>query len=182
MTRTVLLLSSLFVAACTVGKLPGNNGGDDDMPGPDASNGCMNRNATPDMAHEHGGVAGATNAGLGCVEGGCHLEGMTGTDAPAFQFAGTVYKMGATMPSPGAIVTITNAGGMTISTIADTAGNFHIPAGMLANPFPSNVNVSACPTINKMVSQMATTTGGGDCNGGGTCHGATAGKVYLSDP
>lgn len=180
MTRTVLLVTSLFVAACTVGQLPAAGDDDDDMPGKDAAgNGCMDRNAAPDMAHDHGGVAGASNAGLGCVAGGCHLEGSTGTDAPAFQFGGTVYKMGATMPQAGAIVNIKSAGG-SVQAITDTAGNFHIPAGMLANPFPATVDVSACPSINKMVGQIVTGTGN-DCNGGGTCHGATAGKIVLID-
>lgn len=178
MTRTVLLVTSLFVAACTVGKLPAADD-DDDMPGGDAGNGCMDRLAAPDPAHDHGGVAGASNAGLGCVAGGCHLEGSTGTDAPAFQFGGTVYKMGATQPQPGAVVTIKSAGG-SVTTYADAAGNFHVPAGMLASPFPANVDVSACPSINKMVGQIVTGTGN-DCNGGGTCHGATAGKIVLVD-
>src|SRR4051794_11121582 len=95
MTRTALLLSSLWVAACTVGELPeaSNNQGTD--AGGEMGNGCQNRNATPDPPHDHGGVAGATNAGMSCVASGCHLEGATGTDAPAFEFAGTVYKTGA---------------------------------------------------------------------------------------
>jgi hypothetical protein len=181
MTRTALLLSSLWVAACTVGELPeaSNNQGTD--AGGEMGNGCQNRNAAPDPPHDHGGVAGATNAGMSCVASGCHLEGATGTDAPAFEFAGTVYKTGAVAPNAGVIITITKvADGTTASAITDTAGNFHVPAGMLAGAFPATVNVSACPTISKMVGQLAADTGP-SCNGGGTCHGATAGKIVLAD-
>jgi hypothetical protein len=185
MMRTVFLLTSLFVAACTVGEIGSSkNTGTPDAGGTttDAAptgNGCINRVAAVDPAYAHGGAGGPTHAGESCVVAGCHLANNPGPNAPGWQFAGTVYKTGGTVPSAGATVQIKSAAGMTVTAITDDAGNFHIGAGMLPNPFPATATTTACPTLTPMVSPLA--QGGGDCNGGGSCHGGTAGKITLAD-
>jgi len=175
MTRAALLLSSLFVAACTIGELPNSGGGN---PGTDAgntgidapkqnSNGCVDRIVPPGGAHPHVG-GGVTHAGEGCVVAGCHLANNPGAGAPGFQFAGTVYKPGTTTPSTGVTVTVKANGGATATGVTDDAGNFNIPANSLPNPFPATVSVTACPTLTPMASSLA--QGGGNCTSTG-CHG-----------
>lgn len=187
MTRTALLLSSLFVAACTVGDFP-RTGGADDAPGTDAGNnpgtdagpvgnGCVARLAPADPAHVH--TVGGTHAGEGCLVAGCHLNNALGTGAPGFQFAGTIYKPGAAKtPSAGATVTVKSAAGLTTAAITDDAGNFHIAAGSLQNPFPALVNASACPTLTPMAGSLV--QGGGNCTSA-ACHGGATGVVTLAD-
>jgi hypothetical protein len=185
MTRTALLLSSLFVAACTVGEIP-RTGGADDTPGNDAGNpamdggavgnGCINR-AAADVPHIH--TAGGTHAGEGCIVAGCHLANNLGAGAPGFQFAGTVYKPDAAKtPSAGATVLVKSAAGATAKALTDSGGNFYIPSGMLPNPFPATVNASACPTLTPMAGSLV--QGGGNCTSA-ACHGGATGVVTLAD-
>lgn len=182
MTRTALLLSSLFVAACTVGELPKNGAGGGDIAGPDAgnttggtdggikANNCVNRIVPPGGAHLHAG--GATHAGEGCLVAGCHLANNPGAGAPGFQFAGTVYKPGAgKIPSTGVTVQVKSAAGMVVTGVTDDAGNFNILAGSLPNPFPATVAVTACPTLTPMSSSLV--QGGGNCTSA-ACHAGVA--------
>jgi len=183
MTRAVLLLSSLFVAACTVGDLP-KNGGADAAPGTDSgnggidspinANGCVDRIVPPGGAHPHAG--GVTHAGEGCLLSGCHLANAPGAGAPGFQFAGTIYKPGAgKIPSTGVTIQVKSAAGVLATGVTDDAGNFNILAGTLPNPFPATVSVTACPTKTAMVSTLA--QGGGNCTSA-ACHaGAAAGAT-----
>ena len=193
MTRTVLLVSCLFAAACSVGEVgPGNTGG----PGTDAGaqtdaggptgNGCFTRLAPPGDSHPHSAplnINNPTNAGENCVAAGCHLKAQPGSGAPPYQFGGTVYKTGGTAPSAGAVITL-KGGGKTTMVYSDTAGNFGVPDdGTLPNPFTGSVTVSGCPTISSMVSQVAPGTGVSGC-GGTACHigaGAVGGKIILAD-
>lgn len=182
MNRAALLLSCLFVAACTIGELP-NNGGN---PGTDAGNSgtdakptgnaCVDRLVPAGVAHPHL-AGGSTHAGEGCLLAGCHLANNPGTNAPPFQFAGTVYKPGGTTPSAGATITVKASNGMTTTGVTDAAGNFGIAAGSLPNPFPATVSVTACPTLTPMISTLS--QGGGNCTSTG-CHG-TALPVSLAD-
>jgi hypothetical protein len=180
MSRTALLLSSLFVAACTVGELPTNRdnpgpgGGSNTMP--DAAmpvgNGCVGRVAATD-AHLH--TAGNTdNAGKSCMVGGCHLKGNTGTGASAYQFAGTVYKADGVTPNPGVNIRIKPAnGGAGGTLVSDKGGNFSAGDGSIMMAFPATTDVSACPTIMPMSAQIVA-GGGGNCNG---CHAKTGGTT-----
>lgn len=181
MMRTALLLSSLFVAACTVGEPPkGASGTDAGTAGGDGAtgNGCVDRLALPDPAHVHL-AGGGTNAGQGCVVAGCHLASAPGTNAPGYQFAGTIYKPGGTTPNAGVTVTVKSmTTNMTTAAITDDAGNFSISAGSLMMAFPATVNASACPTLTPMVSQLS--QGGGNCTSA-ACHGGTTAAVTLAD-
>jgi hypothetical protein len=191
MTRAVLLLSCLFAAACSVGEVGTSNntgtgtdaGTKTDGGGTGTGNGCKTRLAPPGASHPHTApvnAANPTNAGENCVAGGCHLAGNVGTDAPAYQFGGTVYKTGGTVPSVGAAIVLAG-GGSTATVYSDTAGNFAVPDGSLPNPFVGTVSVSGCPTISMMASQISAPQAG--C-GGVACHigaNATGGKIILAD-
>jgi len=195
MTRTALLLSSLFVAACTVGELPttgGGNPGGNNTPGVDAgippttdaggahANGCVDRAVAGDP-HLHGGAGGPTHAGEGCVVAACHLASNPGPGAPGFQFAGTVYKPDGTTPQAGVTIQMKSAGKVAIG-ITDTAGNFSIMAGTLQPAFPANTDVTVCPNLTPMVGQLvqAGTVPGNNCNG---CHvpGGTTSRITIAD-
>jgi hypothetical protein len=172
MTRTALLSSSLFVAACTVGEI------DDvatDAP-PNAAL-CVERLADPQLdAHAHLDGTG-THAGENCVTTACHGDGGLG---PKFQFAGTVFKLDGTTPNAGVTIRVKSMGGMVASGVTDKAGNFNIIGGTLPMAFPATTDATACPTVTPMISSLA--QGGGDCN---SCHragGIAGGVITLADP
>jgi len=200
MMRTALLLSGLFVAACTVGDLPKTGGtggtgtGGNETPGVDAgsppatdaggvqANGCIARIVPPGDAHEHGGTGGPTHAGEGCVVAACHLASNPGPGAPGFQFAGTVYKPDGTTPSTGVTIQVKSPAGKIAVGVSDSAGNFNIVAGTLPAAFPATTNVTACPTLQAMSGQLvqAGTVPGNNCNG---CHapGGTTSRITIAD-
>ena len=167
-----LAMSGLF--ACSVGEVPINSGPDG---GNGGNNPCITRVAPPAPGHTHL-AGGGTNAGLNCVNSACHLAGSTGTNAPAYQYAGTVYIAGTRTPSAGATVQI-KAGGMAYPAITDEAGNFSFPAGTVKGTFSATVVVSACPAV--MTMPDALVSGGNpvdtNCNG---CHGAAGSKPPIS--
>jgi hypothetical protein len=168
--RSALVLSCLF--ACSVGEVPTNTG-------PDGGNGsaCVARVAPPGPSHTHL-AGGGTNAGQNCVAAGCHLAGNTGTDAPAYQFGGTVYAAGTTTPSAGATVQL-KVGTMVYPALTDEAGNFSFPAGTVQGTFSATVVVSACPAVMSMPDAL--TSGGNpsenNCNG---CHGLAGTKPPIT--
>jgi len=182
MSRTALLLSCLFVAACTVGEIPSNRGtggtdaGNTQVDAAPVGNGCVNRAIAGDPhIHTAGGTA---NAGQSCIVAGCHLNNQGG--GPGFQFAGTVYKADGTTPSAGVTIRITGAGGASTTAITDTAGNFSLGAGTLMAAFPATTNVTACPNVAPMAGQLVQ-GGGGNCN---SCHakvGGTTGVITIAD-
>jgi hypothetical protein len=170
MIRTVVI-SSLLLAACDVGEIPldgtdgGNNAGGDSNGG---GNGCVDTVTPAAAAHDHGG--GNTNAGMACINAGCHLAGGGG---PTFTFAGTVYSdTGGTTAKPGVTIKV-EFGATTVSAISDTAGNFY---SMQAITLPAKTLATACPTVAPMVGQIV--QGGGNCN---NCHriGGTTLPVYV---
>lgn len=199
MMRTALLLSGLLVAACTVGELPktggiGGTGGNEtpgvdagSNPGTDASgahaNGCVDRIVPAGDAHQHGGTGGPTHAGEGCVVGGCHLASNLGAGAPGFQFAGTVYKPDGTTPSTGVTIQVKSAAGKIAVGVSDSAGNFSIPAGTLQAAFPATTNVTVCPNVTPMVSQLvqAGTVPGNNCNGCHVTGGSAGSRITIAD-
>ncbi|HEX2685249.1 MAG TPA: hypothetical protein VHN14_01460 [Kofleriaceae bacterium] len=146
---------------------------------PPTGNGCVNRVAAADTAYVHSAAAGGgTNAGRACMDAACHAQGGQG---PQFQFAGTVYKPGGTIPSIGATIRVKTAAGVAAPDyLTDTAGNFHIPAGTLMAAFPgAKVLATACPTVAPM--STALNQGDGNCAKAG-CHVAGAqGVITLAD-
>jgi hypothetical protein len=166
--RIVVLLCSLLAAGCSVGSF-----------GPDGNSaaGCVDRITPPTAAHLHKDD-GTAHAGMGCVAAACHLAGQLGVDAPAYQFGGTVYKQGTTIPSTGVTIRVTGLDGTVATGVTDDAGNFNIPAGALAMPFPGTVTASACPTVASMVAPLS--QGGGDCNSA-ACHGGATPAIFVAD-
>lgn len=177
MARTVLVLT-LFTAACSVGEVSvpggdgGNNGGGDGA----VALACVDR-GTPGTAHNH--TAGGTpNAGQACIVAGCHLDGQLGAGAPPYTYAGTAYQLDGVTANPGAILRIVPPSGIPITVTADTAGNFSV--GTVTNPFPAHTDVSACPSMQKMVGAL-NVANDGNCSGGAGCHGigGAAGTIKL---
>lgn len=158
----------LAVAGCGVGAVPGP-GGDDVGPDGGGNNALCTERVTPLAAHVHD--VGGTEAGVGCIAAGCHLDGQTGDGAPAYLFAGTLYKPDLTTPVGGAeIRLIPDAGGPPLTTVTDDAGNFYFTTGGATNPFPGQTLASGCPTQDaKMVGKL-TKASDGNCNGGTACH------------
>jgi hypothetical protein len=174
--RAALLCSGLAATACSVGEVTLNNTVGGDAGGSAAA--CVNRLTPAGSAHIHT-AGGTSNAGVGCVVAGCHLQSNPGAGAPGYQFAGTVYKPGTTTPSAGAVIRVKSAAGMVVTAYTDLDGNFSIAAGSLPNPFPATSDATACPTVTPMVTPLS--QGGGDCN---SCHrtGGSAGSVIsLAD-
>jgi hypothetical protein len=156
--------------ACSVGEVPLDPGGS-------GSNPCVDRVAPPAVSHIHIAGGGA-NAGQNCLAGGCHLTGALGADAPAYQYAGTVYAAGTQTPSAGATVQI-KVGATVHTAVTDDAGNFSFPSATLTGTFSATVVVSACPTVKTMPEVL---TSGGDpvdnnCNG---CHSVAGDEAPIS--
>jgi len=160
----IALLSCLLLAACSVGEVGGTSidaGG----------NGCVDRLTPAGGAHMH--IAGGTsNKGQNCIVAACHLANNPGAGAPGFQFAGTVYAGATTNPQAGAQVRI-KGGPMPLTTYTDTDGNFYFMAGSLPGQFTANTDVSACPTIMNMSTQLIG-GGGAGANSCNLCHAPTA--------
>jgi hypothetical protein len=194
MSKTIVLASLLF-GACSVGEvstnqqvpLDGPNGVVVDAP---VGINCATRATPATPAHKHTN-GGTSNQGQGCVEAGCHNIQTLGTNAPGFQYAGTVMQLSAqTLGNAGITVTFVTDSGMTVSTTTDTDGNFYYPAPLgnatgtlIPNPFPMSANVDVCPNTHTSPMVNKIVTGQGDCNAGGTCHGVggSTGAILL-DP
>lgn len=167
--RTVLL--SGLLSACSVGEVasPGPGMGTGMESDAATSAACVDRIVPAVAAHNHGGVAGATNAGMACLVAGCHLAVSPGAGAPGYQFAGTLYKPDGA-PNAGAVIRVKSSMGMEVMAYTDAAGNFAIAANSIpGNPFPATTNATACPKSTPMATPL--TTGGGNCNSAG-CHAA----------
>jgi len=187
MTRITVIVSLLFASACDVGTVLANQGGGGDGgtggsgsgSGSGGGSNCGNLVSPAPAAHMHT-AGGTSNAGQACVASGCHLDGMTGTNAPSFSYAGTVYTTAAgTTPAAGSTVFIT-AAGTTRKLIADTDGNFYEDPGLLAAPTnqaTASTAATQCPTSTPMVGALV--AGGGNCSAAGTCHGGSEGKIHL---
>lgn len=189
MMRLMVLLSALL-GACTVGEVPGTDGGGMN-PGTANREICAERSTNILPAHNHV-AAGADPAGprarSGCMDAACHAMGGAGG---VFAFAGTVYKeTAAVTPATGVTVRIFKPGNdkSLAEAITDDAGNFVIrTAPVPLTDFPYDTDVTACGTspgtmgIKIMVSKINAVDA--NCNLGGTCHGATGGQgaVFLPD-
>jgi hypothetical protein len=175
----IVVIFSLCLAACDVGQLPGATGDGGGGSGDGGSgNGCITATdpaQAPDGHH---------NPGMGCMSAaGCHNQALgTGTGAPAYSYAGTLYKMDKTTPYAGATVIVT-LGGAEKKVTAANNGNFWLVPGVAGldaptNTATANTKATACPNINPMAGAL--TQGGGDCNKSG-CHtpGAGQGAIYA---
>ncbi len=179
----IAVIVSVLIAGCDVGSVlthngnpDGNNGGDS---GSNGSN-CQNLVSPPPTDHH--------NAGMGCMTAvGCHNAALgLGAAAPEYSFAGTIYRDAAgTSPYSGATILVT-ANGMTKKLISGDQGNFQITPILMAAPTtaaPANTHASVCPNTDAVMTGSLI-TGNGNCNAGGTCHGAggTQGKIRLPYP
>lgn len=110
-------------------------------------------------------------SGKDCIVAGCHQGG--------WAFGGTLYSDAAgTTGVAGAEVRISAADGTEFAkTFSDADGNFWID---YVAPIPANSRVGVRTADGKKMN-MAGTIGAGQagCSQAGTCHGATAGKVYI---
>src|SRR6476661_4534004 len=85
----IVVISSLFVAACDVGSIPGigpdsgGGGGDDGSGGGDQ---CVNAVTPAAPKHLHADDN-TSKRGQACMQAGCHLTGGAG---PTFTFSGTI--------------------------------------------------------------------------------------------
>lgn len=169
----ILVISSLFLAACDVGEIPGavpdGGGGGGDGSGSDSNDVCVDTVTPANAAHAHADGSGSKR-GMNCLMAGCHLTGGSG---PTFTFAGTVSTdaTGGT-PKPGATVKVI-FGTTTVSAVSDADGNFYATQNIT---LPAKTLATACPTVAPMVGMIV--TGGGACN---NCHtnGGTTTPIYV---
>ena len=171
----IVVIFSLCLAACDVGQLPGTTpdggGGSGDAMG--SGNGCIAINANPPDGHH--------NPGMGCIAAGCHLTGQTGTGAPAYSYAGTLYKADKTTALAGASVVVT-VGTAAKTVVTANNGNFWLVPGVAGIDPPTNTmtgdtKASGCPDVTPMVGKL--TQGGGNCNSA-ACHATGAqGPIHL---
>jgi len=172
MTRLIVIVS-LFVAACDVGDASNHaTGGTDGGNKMDGSGGGVD--AAPVAAHTHQAAnivvpGNPSNAGQGCMAAtNCH--GTTpGTGASTYAFAGTVYT-DANHTTPAAGIKV-NAGGL--NSFSDTGGNFYAYA-------PPNLTFPCAADVTTATMAAQLNTGGGNCNSTG-CHqqpGGTQQGIY----
>jgi hypothetical protein len=134
---------------------------------------CAAVSASPPDGHH--------NDGQSCIVAGCHLTGQTGTNAPPYAYAGTLFTTSAgTTPIAGATVSIT-LDGVEKSVITATNGNFFMPGGVAGLDPPTNTSTattraSGCPYSVAMSGTLV--QGGGNCN---TCHriGGVTAPIHL---
>lgn len=162
MKRFVLV--TMLCSACDVGSVLTASG--------DASGICENLVTPPGDHH---------NAGMGCMtSAGCHSTVGTGAAAPAYSYAGTVYRDAAgTQPYPGATILVT-LGGTTKKLIAGNLGNFQITPAELAAPTAAataQTTATVCPAASVMQTKLQA-AGDGDCN---NCHrpGGMTDRIHI---
>ena len=111
------------------------------------------------------------SSGKDCIVAGCHQGG--------WAFGGTLYTDGAgTARVAAAEIRITGPDGKEYAkTFSDVDGNFWID---YVAPIPANSRVGVRTADGKKIN-MSGSVGAGQagCNQAGTCHGGTAGKVYI---
>jgi hypothetical protein len=164
MSRISVILVLLVASACDVGSVVPVTGGD----GGSGSN-CVPP-GNPAAAQQHlpadQVVPGqASNQGQNCLTANCHNPAALGNGALAFTFAGTLYTTaGGTTPATGVTVRIKFGSGPPVTAVTDMDGNFY---SSTAVTFPANADVTSCPTVKPMMSQLQ--TGNGACSSTG-CH------------
>ena len=142
----------------------------------DSGNGCAEISATPPNGHH--------NPGMGCMNAaGCHNQALgLGTGAPAYSYAGTLYKADKTTAYAGATIVV-KLGTAEKQIVTADNGNFWMVPGVAGLDPPTNTatattKASGCPTVLPMAGPL--TQGGGNCNSA-ACHAVGAqGPVYLA--
>jgi hypothetical protein len=164
MTR-IAVIFTFFLAACDVGTIQQAGTGTDGGTGSGSgSNGVVCETISANIP------AGHHNPGMSCITAGCHLDGQLGTGAPAYSYAGTVYKdVAGTIPYPGATIFV-KLGATEKKVIAADNGNFWMVPGVAGLDAPTNAMTattkgSACPNSPPMVGALV--QAGGNCN---NCH------------
>lgn len=114
---------------------------------------------------------GTDASGQDCIVAGCH--------SGSWAFGGTLYTDAAgTARVPNAEVRVARADGTEFAkTYTDVDGNFWID---FVEPIPQNSRVGVRTATKKMNMAGAISNGQAGCSQGGTCHGGSAGKVYLT--
>lgn len=164
MSRISVILVLFATAACDVGSVvPGNGGAD----GSNGSN-CVNM-TTPLTPQQHlpadQVVPGqASNQGQNCLSANCHNPAALGSGALAFTFAGTLYTTAGGTTGAGGVTVRVKFGSTVVTATTDSDGNFY---SSTAVTFPATTDVTSCPTVKPMVSQLQ--TGNGACSSTG-CH------------
>jgi hypothetical protein len=113
-------------------------------------------------------------SGKNCVVAGCHL------DARPWAFGGTLYSDTAgTARVAGAEIRISGPDGTEwAKTFSDVDGNFWLDAP--GAPMPANSRVGVRTADGKKMNMSgAVGVAQAGCSQTGTCHGGTAGKVYI---
>jgi hypothetical protein len=171
MARIVVI--ACLLAACEVGTLPvvgGDSGG--------TISGCVDVSMTIPSGHH--------NAGLGCMDAaGCHNQALgLGTAAPAYSYAGTLYKADKVTPFPGATILVSLGNAQKKITAADN-GNFWMVPGVAGMDPPTvamraQTTATACPNVIPMVGSLG--AGDGNCNKA-NCHtqGVGQGVIYVNE-
>jgi hypothetical protein len=148
--------------------------------GSDGDPDCVDSKSAP-QGHQHDDGEGS-HAGRSCIEGGCHLAGDLGPQAPAYHAAGTVFKADKVTPAAGVTVKFTPLSSAATATtvVTDEDGNFFVLASA-PSPFPSIPEVTACPDVNTMI-EGALDPSYGSC-ATQSCHslGAGRGPIFLGD-
>jgi hypothetical protein len=186
MTRTVVILSFLL-AACDVGSIEqGSTGADGGGSGSGSNCETIDTANAPDGHHTDQTPITQAQAMEGCMSNaGCHNEAKgLGPDAPAYTYAGTLFKDTAgTQPLAGAAIFV-KLGTTEKKVITANNGNFWFVGGVAGlepptNAAPATTRASACPPPDAaMVGQVV--QGGGDCN---SCHktvGGTTLPMYIT--
>jgi hypothetical protein len=167
----IVVFSSLFVAGCDVGEIPevgpGSDGGADSATADGSGgNGCVAPVTPVAAAHIHA-AGGTSNAGMACLNAGCH----NAAGSQPFTFAGSVYTDSAAgTPKRGATIKI-EFSGTTVTAVSDMDGNVYATQAIT---FPAKTLGTSCPTVSLMVGNIV--AGGGNCN---NCHNKTAGATTV---
>lgn len=196
MFRISVIVSMSLLAACDVGSVLANIGGDGGGGGGDglAANACPPAVANGDSGHHAANgmpgdaVATAITPHEGCMgQAGCHNINETPGASGPYDYGGEAYKDAAgTIPYAGATILLSTIGSnpqYQKLTVAQN-GFFYLASGT-GFPAPSatmSISATLCDGTGKSVMTQSLAvvqdptgkTADGNCNGGTACHGATA--------
>jgi len=172
----VIVLVALSACSITDGDNAFNGNNDVPVPpnpiGGNNSSGSNTSSSSSSSSSSTGAVVnGSHNAGLNCMESGCHLVG-SGGGGPEFYVSGTIYRSNGT-PQPDAEVRLfqTNTNTLVKTLQTDASGNFysadviselHIPGGPLVSGVDVEIQGPSTP-----IQVMSGVVSDGHCN---LCH------------
>ena len=173
----IAVISSLVLAACDVGQLPGATP-DGGTGGTDTGNGCIEVSTAIPPGHHVPAMP------QGCMsQAACHNEALgLGPAAPPYTYGGLLYKADKVTPAGGATV-IVKLGDMEKHITAADNGEFFLVPGVAGMEPPTvdmraHTTATVCPAVLPMVGTLG--PGDGDCAKSG-CHtpGVGQGVVYV---